>query len=72
MSAFIHLGLVINSALVRTLSPRLAAGFVLDNNGYALLRLKSPRELISPPYGFADFHVTVVVCNIAVDQLSSS
>ena len=40
MSAFVVLGLVINSALVRTLFPRLTAGFVLDNSGHALLRLE--------------------------------
>ena len=161
MSAFVVLGLVINSALVRTLSPRLAAGFVLDNSGHALLRLEEVREqldvlvgrrerersaschLLLPvlgcflvrmklcdvvmtfagkthevlacmsknkralkraalfsslvrvqvhidllagfrvngkktfgrdlfPLGFADFHVTVTICNIAVDPVSSS
>ena len=44
MSAFLVLGLVINSALVRTFYPRLAAGFVLDNSGHALLRLEEVRE----------------------------
>ena len=33
VSAFIHLGLVINSALVRTLSPRLAAGLFFITAG---------------------------------------
>ena len=46
MSVFILLRLVIGSALVRTLSAWLAASFVLDNTGHALLRLKKMRELV--------------------------
>ena len=40
----LDLGLVINSALVRTLFPRLAADFVLENQRHALPRLKAVRE----------------------------
>ena len=46
VSVFILLRLEIGSALARTLSARLAASFVLDNTGHALLRLKQMRELV--------------------------
>ena len=36
------------------------------------LRIKILLEKIFPPLGVADFHVTVTICNIAVDPVSSS